>query len=244
MAPRKPTIDRQRWPYRMKDLCAETGLDRQTIHFYIAKGLVPEGHKTSANMAYYGDDHLERLRLVLELKNERFLPLDAIRAVLDGEDEDFTPQQRALLSAVKDRVADVLSTGRDVGRTEAVSAVLRRTKVRRAELHQLRELGLVDTIKIRGAQHLAEDDLWVVELWAALRDSGFTAELGFGVADLAPYIEAIDGLFKTEVRNLTPRMSQLPPDQVVELIRKGLPLISSFLVRYHQAKARNFFARF
>ena len=242
--PRKVRVDRERWPYRMKDLCAETGLDRQTIHFYITKGLVPEGHKTSANMAYYGDEHLERLRLVLELKNERFLPLDTIRAVIDGEDEEFTPEQRALLSQVKDRVADVLPAKREVGRTEAVSAVLRRTGVPRSDLDALRELGLLDTIKIRGSQHIAEDDLWVVELWATLRQSGFSRELGFEVSDLAWYVEAIDALFVREIRELTPRISALPPEQVSELIRKGLPLINSFLLRYHQTKARNFFARF
>ena len=91
------SVDRDRWPYRMKDLCELTGLDRQTVHFYIAKQLVPEGHKTGRNMAYYGEEHLERLRLVLELKHERFLPLDTIRAVLNGEDEEFTPEQRGLL---------------------------------------------------------------------------------------------------------------------------------------------------
>lgn len=237
-------VDRARWPYRMKDLCEQTGLDRQTVHFYITKGLVPEGHKTSANMAYYGEEHLERLRLVLELKTERFMPLDAIRAVLEGQDEQFSPQQRALLTEVKDRVADVLQASRETGSTEAVSSLLRRTGLRRADLRKLEGLGLIDTIKIRGVQHVPEDDLWVAELWASLREAGFTDELGFGVEDLARYIETMDTLFERELAELTPRLTKLPADQAVELFRKGLPLINGFLVRYHQAKARNFFARF
>jgi DNA-binding transcriptional MerR regulator len=241
---RKGAVDRERWPYRMKDLCEQTGLDRQTVHFYIAKGLVPEGHKTKANMAYYGEEHLERLRLVLELKNERFLPLDAIRAVLDGEDEEFTPEQRALLVEVKERVADVLHTGRGSGSTVALAPLLRKHDISRAELRELEALGLLGTVKIRGAQHIPEDDVWVIELWAGLREAGFTHELGFDVRDLAPYIEAIDRLFESEVRKLTPRLSKLPADQVVEMFRRGLPLINSFLARYHQAKTRDFFARF
>ncbi len=240
--PRK-TVDRGRWPYRMKDLCELTGLDRQTVHFYIAKGLVPEGHKINANMAYYGEEHLERLRLVLELKNQRFLPLAAIRAVLDGRDHEFTPDQRALLVEVKGRVADVLQSGRGTGTTVAVAGLLRKHRVTRADFDALVKLGLVATVQIRGAVSIPEDDVWVIELWAGLREAGFTRALGFGVEDLAAYIEAIDRLFEREVRELTPRFSKLPADSVVALFRRGLPLVNGFLVRYHQAKARAFFAR-
>lgn len=238
------TLDRERWPYRMKDLCDHTGLDRQTVHFYIAKGLVPEGHKTKANMAYYGEQHLERLRLVLELKNERFLPLDTIRALLDGEDDEFTPEQRALLVQVKERVADVLVAGRVAGSTVAIAPLLRKHGVTRDEVRKLERLGLLGTVKIRGAQHISADDVWVIELWASLREAGFVSELGFGVEDLGKYLAAIDELFEREVRELTPRLARLPADQVAQLFRRGLPLVNSFLVRYHQAKARRFFAQF
>lgn len=228
----------------MKDLCEQTGLDRQTVHFYIAKGLVPEGHKTSANMAYYGAEHLERLRLVLELKNQRFLPLDTIRAVLDGEDARFTPEQRSLLVEVKDRVADVLQASRGVATTVAVAPLLRKLGMKRSELRELEELGLIGTVKIRGSLHVPEDDVWVLDLWGGLREAGFTPALGFGVADLRPYVEAITQLFEREVRELTPRLAKLPAERVAEMFRRGLPLINAFLARYHQAKARNFFAQF
>lgn len=241
---RSSTVDRTRWPYRMKDLCEQTGLDRQTVHFYIAKGLVPEGHKTSANMAYYGEEHLERLRLVLELKNHRFLPLDTIRAVLDGEDARFTPEQRALLVEVKDRVADVIYASRGSATTVAVAPLLRKLGVKRTELRELEALGLIATVQIRGSLHVPTDDVWVLELWGGLREAGFTQALGFRVEDLRPYVETITALFEHEVANLTKRLAALPADRVVELIRRGLPLINSFLVRFHQAKARDFFSQF
>jgi hypothetical protein len=122
--------------------------------------------------------------------------------------------------------------------------LLRKHGVARVELTKLAQLGLVATVQIRGALHIPEDDVWVIELWASLREAGFTRALGFGVEDLAVYIEAIDRLFEREVRELTPRFSRLPADSVVDLFRRGLPLINSFLARYHQAKARAFFARF
>ena len=236
----KPAVVRGRWPYRMKDLCEHTGLDRQTIHFYITKGLVPEGHKTSANMAYYGEEHLERLRLVLELKSERFLPLDAIKAVLDGEDQQFSPQQRALLADVKDRVADVLQAGRETASTESLSSLLRRTGISRADLDELRRIGLVDTIEIRGVLHVPEDDLWVAELWASLREAGFSSALGFEVEDLVRYVETVDALFQRELAEIVPKFMAEDGEQSAELFRKGLPLINAFMQRYHQARIRDF----
>lgn len=240
----RAAVDRQRWPYRMKDLCDRTGLDRQTIHFYISKGLVPEGHKTSANMAYYGEEHLERLQLVLELKNQRFLPLEAIRAVLDGDEGRFTPEQRTLLVEVKDRVADVLHSGRGPATTVPVAPLLEQLEVSRKDLRELEELGLLGTVKIRGALHVPADDVWVLELWGGLRGAGFREELGFGIADLQIFVEAITAVFEREILEFTPKLSVLPADQVAELLRRGLPLINSFLARYHQAKARHFFAQF
>lgn len=253
MAPKaNKSIDRARWPYRMRDLCERTGLDRQTIHFYIAKQLVPEGFKTGRNMAYYGEEHLERLRLVLELKNERFLPLDTIRAVLNGDDEDFTPEQRSLLSEVKGRVSDVLgpleprpdgAAGERVG----VSELVERYTITAAELTELDALGLLSLVAAdseaapSAEPHLPADDLWLVELWHDLRAAGFTRERGFEVADLALYADTIRGLFQAELRTLTPRLARLPADEVAELFRKGLPLINAFLTRFHQAKARDFF---
>src|SRR5262245_10235319 len=88
----------------MKDLCRLTGLPRQAIHFYIEEGLVPEGRKTGRNMAYYGDEHLERIRLVRRLQHERFLPLKAIRAIVEERDDGFSPVQRQMLADVKQRL--------------------------------------------------------------------------------------------------------------------------------------------
>jgi DNA-binding transcriptional MerR regulator len=245
--PRESTraIDRARWPFRMKDLCELTGLDRQTVHFYIAKGLVPEGHKTGRNMAYYGAEHLERIRLIRELQHERFLPLDAIRAVLDGEDAGFTHEQKAMLVEVKERVADVLRDARELPTTRQtlvpIAPLLRQHAVSVAELDQLVEVGLLALVEVEGELHLPECDVWLVELRGSLRAAGFTEALGFRVEDLAMYAEAMSELFRREIRSLVPRLAKLPADRAAELFRRGLPLITSFLIRYHTAKARQFF---
>jgi DNA-binding transcriptional MerR regulator len=238
----RAAVDRQVFPYRMKDLCERAGLSRQVVHFYVQQGLLPEGHKTGRNMAWYGEAHLERLRLIRQLQEERFLPLKAIRAMLDEKDDAFTPRQRELITEVRQRLGPTLGAGSGAQATVSAADLLRRTGVTRAELDRMVELGLLATRQERGRMVLAFDDAYIVELWGQLRTAGFTVELGFTVDDLAMYAEAMSALLTREARLLAERLTGLPPGHGAELVRRALPLINAFLARYHTTLARNFLA--
>jgi len=237
----KITVDRDRYPYRMKDLCELTGLDRQTVHFYIAQGLVPEGRKTGRNMAYYGREHVDRIRLVREMSQERFLPLKAVKAALEGEDGDFTPRQRELIRAVKTRVSGSIRPHRE-RRPIAADALLSAHGVERRELDAMAELGLLSLVTVDGEPHVAEDDAYLIELWGRLRSAGFTRARGFTTEDLREYERAIDTVVKFEVRVFTERLQDLSPSEASRMVDRGVPLINEFLGRYHAARIRNFLA--
>ena len=74
---------------KMSELAEASGVSTSTIKHYLREGLLPEGVKTSRNMAYYPPDFVDRIRLIKRLQEERFLPLRLIKAVLaereDGE---------------------------------------------------------------------------------------------------------------------------------------------------------------
>lgn len=234
---------RARYPYKMKDLSERTGLPRQVIHFYIQQGLVPEGHKTGRNMAYYGEEHVERVLLVRRLQHERFLPLKAIRAMLDHRDESFSPAQRALLRDVQARLAPALT-----GHATAVAAVdaealLDRLGLRREDLDGFVEIGMLAVrVDDAGRTFVAEADVWMLEAFAELRRTGMSAELGFSSRDVGIYEEAIAGLFERETKLIAARVSHLPPDQVAAIVERALPVINRFLAQVHTARIRQFFA--
>ncbi len=238
----RPPVDRERYPYRMKDLCKETGLDRQTIHFYIQQGLVPEGYKTGRNMAYYGPEHLGRLRLVRRLRREQFLPLRAIRAVVEGEEGDgFTPQQQRLIADVKRRLAPALG---DAARRELVEVepLLRAHGVRPRELKALERLGLLTVVRGGAGPRIPRTDVWLLEFWGGMRALGVLDDLSLSVADLAIHEEAVARMFEREQQLLLARLLELPSARAAELIERALPLINTFIARYHQALVRDFLA--
>lgn len=234
-------IDRDVFVFKMRDLCERTGLDRQTIHFYIQQGLVPEGQKTGRNMAYYSEEHLERIRLVRELAHERFLPLKAIRAVLDGEEEAFSPEQRAIMSEVRTRVRSAL---RPAQVTQFISStvVTARTGCTAAEIVEFGEAGLVTLRGEAATVEILEEDVWVLEAWARLREAGFDPRLGFSPADLAIYGDAMKSLVRLEARMLATRVGRLDPDDAGKLLDRGLPLINEFITRLHTSRARQLLA--
>ncbi len=67
---------------RMAELSAKSGVARETIHFYLREGLLPKPEKGGRTVAYYRDEHLERLLLIRRLREEKYLPIAVIRRLL------------------------------------------------------------------------------------------------------------------------------------------------------------------
>lgn len=68
----------------MAELARRSGVTRETIHFYLREGLLPRPEKGGRTVAYYGDAHLERLRLIRRLREEKYLPIAVIRRLLES----------------------------------------------------------------------------------------------------------------------------------------------------------------
>ena len=72
---------------KMKELAEASGVSAGTIKHYLREGLLPEPVRTSRNMAYYPPEFVERIRLIKQLQEERFMPLKVIKEVLEDDPE-------------------------------------------------------------------------------------------------------------------------------------------------------------
>lgn len=75
---------------RMRELAEASGVPAPTIKHYLREGLLPEPVKTSRNMAYYPPEFVDRIKLIKQLQEERYLPLKAIKDVLDSQERTRT----------------------------------------------------------------------------------------------------------------------------------------------------------
>ena len=73
---------------KISELAERSGVPVATVRHYLREGLLPEPVKTSRNMAYYPPEFVERIRVIKQLQEERFMPLRLIRDLLEREDEE------------------------------------------------------------------------------------------------------------------------------------------------------------
>jgi DNA-binding transcriptional MerR regulator len=230
-------------PYRMRDLCELTGLERQAIHFYIQQGLVPAGKKTGRNMAWYGPEHVERLQLIRRLQEERFLPLKAIKAMLDGHQEHFTRAQQGFLRELKRELATTIARGVDQRReTVDVSEQLAELGIEPDELAAMVDLGILGATLDGSSARVAREDVWMLETIATMRQAGLSKTLGFEVSDLRAYTDAMDALVQRDGDLISERLAHLPPEVVARIMERMMPLILDFMARYYASRVRHLLA--
>jgi hypothetical protein len=226
----------------MGDLCALTGLPRQVIHFYIHEGLVPEGRKTGKTMAYYGPEHLERIRLIKKLQDERFLPLKAIKALFDAELDAFTPEQRSHLSAVASRVHGDIGRGSS-GAPVNARALAAEHGLTAKDVDGLAEIGILRVHREQaGAPTIDPRDAEIVALFGQFRRAGFTEDLGFDACDLAFYVEAVSLMLRREAELIAKRAVLLSPERLARMLEEGLPIVHAILARHHESAVRDLVA--
>ena len=225
---------------RMRDLVRESGLPRETIHFYMQQGLLPKALKTGRNTALYTRDHLERLRRIRELQERQFLPLKAIRAILDDTaDEGFTPEQEDLVRRVRATLGGWVNAQQSPA--VAVSDFVP-GRVPRQELKELIACGLVQVHGRADAATLSEDDAVILECWAQFKEAGLGPDRGVGPAEFELYDSAMEQLVRREARLALRAYAGATVDELSRVVEQTGPIIGRLLSAMHRKRLRQFLA--
>jgi len=226
----------------MRDLVRESGLPRETIHFYRLQGLLQKPVKTGRNTAVYGPEHVERLRRIRELQESQFLPLKAIRAVLDDTaEEDFTPEQEDLVRRVRATLRGW--TDEQQRPTVAVSGFVP-SRVSRDELRELIGEGLVRVHGTPGSGTVSEDDAVILECWAQFKEAGLGPDMGVPPAELRLCEEAMERLVAREARMALRAYAGAPAEDLSRVVERVGPVIGRLLGAMHRKRLRQFLAEF
>ena len=212
---------------KMKELAEASGVSAGTIKHYLREGLLGEGDgivKTSRNMAWYPPELVERIRLIKQLQEERFLPLKVIKSMLDED-----PERTRALVELEDRILERALAG-DSARASAAE-LRRRYDIPQEVLNRLSELEVL-TPSSRG---YGARDVEIVEAISRFRAGGYDERIGFTVYDTLRYKRALEQLVKEEVAILLDRLAgELDPDSAVDLIGRGLEPLGELMAALHQ----------
>ncbi len=209
---------------KMSELAEASGVSAGTIKHYLREGLLPEPVKTSRNMAYYPPEFVERIKLIKQLQEERFMPLRLIKAMLDED-----PERARALVELEDRILDRALQGEQ--KRVSASELRRRYEIPQEALDRLAELGILSP----SARGYGPRDVEIVEAISRFRAGGYDERIGFTVYDTVRYKRALEELVKEEVRVLMDRLAgELEAERAVELIEAGAEPLRDLIAALHQ----------
>ncbi|MGE0067172.1 MAG: MerR family transcriptional regulator [Solirubrobacterales bacterium] len=208
---------------RMGELAEASGVPAPTIKHYLREGLLPEPVKTSRNMAYYPPEFVERIQLIKRLQETRFMPLKAIKAILDED-----PERATAMLELEDQILDRALAG-ERARTSA-GEVRERYGLPAEVLERLAELEIL-TPNSRG---YSPSDVTIIEAISRFRAGGYDEEIGFTVYDTLRYKTALEELVRQEVDMVMNRLAaELPPERVIEMLEEGAQPLRDLIAALH-----------
>jgi DNA-binding transcriptional MerR regulator len=181
---------------KMAELERRSGVGRETIRYYIREGLLPEPERRARNVAVYSDAHVERLGTIKRLQEERFLPLEVIRRVLDGDPSALPPAGDPLA-----QLGPLLAARLGVGEGEPVVALDTLVAGDRQTARDVDAFAKAGAIEIRdeaGRRVVSRLDARIVALWRDIRRAGYGPD-AFPAEFVTLYTEALAPVAATEV---------------------------------------------
>jgi len=221
----------------MRDLSKATGVSSGTIRFYIQKGILPKPYKTYRNMAYYDESYVDRIRLIKELQDKRYLPLDIIKIILEGKEVTYSSDEIQMFKGIdRPLFKDILTSNGVVG------------PLTREELMRHSGLSLSDIQKMESIGMIAIDDKGVYdqecvrlcELVAKLRATGLTEEWGFQIEHLQIHMDLTEFLSRKEVELFTKRIAGkgLRSEEISRVINESVNTLNSVTNILHKRLIR------
>lgn len=233
-APAAATPHREPSEWTISEVAERTGVPIATIKFYIREELLPRPRTAGRTVGRYDSAFVSRLELVRELRNRFRLSLREIATLLAeaGPAASLTELELRLLARERlDGAIDPTHSQPPL----LPGRLLERSGLPAADIAELERCGLLTPIKVDGAVVYAERDARIAEVVGALRSSGYNDHLGFSIADLARYVEALRALVVREVEQFdSPTLRSLPRDHMLRLIGQGVAHIDVLLGLLHK----------
>jgi len=212
--------------YEVAELAQAAGVSVDTIRFYQTGGLLPAPAR-AGRKAVYGDEHLERLRLIRSMA-AKGLSLKAIRLLLQGGDAERS--DTALLAALEEETDGPAFSSEDLAAQLGVPAAL---------IRSVEEAGLVEGQETDdGRRRYTEGDLSAARGALRLLSFGFplTRLLAAAVRHdraMRKTCDAAIDLFDDHVRKRRPSDEENGED-VARAFRELLPIATAIVAHHFQ----------
>jgi DNA-binding transcriptional MerR regulator len=215
----------------MQELSRITGVPPGTIRYYISEGLLPKPHKTHRNMAYYDERYVGQIRLIRELQEKRFFPLNIIKRILDQSESSMDSEEIKTLMELEGKLFKNISNVPKFQPLDLDELIARVS----GSVEDILEVERMGYISRQPDGRYDEDCVKIVEILKKLREAGFTVESGFTDEFLSMYKDLIEVLAKQEVTVFSKAVTgKLSFDEMTTMAETGVNLINMLLGILHR----------
>ncbi len=205
------------------ELARRAATSKETIHFYVREGLLRKPKKCSQSDGVYDEGHLEQLKLIKRLRTESYLPLHAIKRVLQEGHLGVSVHQL-------DLAADLLGySGKEVGSLSR-KEVAQRTQLPEERISRYEEAGILRPVRVGRRSRFGFEDLRVARIIrrAELESGPEGQDL---VLERFRIVEKhVSELVQAELSHFFDRvLSAGKPGQALEMLQGGRGTVGSYL---------------
>ena len=178
---------------KISELIKKTGVSKETIHYYIREGLLPEPEKTGKNTSKYDDIFISAIQTIKALQENYFLPLSSIKKIMKGY-ENQPPAKRFYLEVMSEyfKPFELLLNKKKYSKKELMAE----TGIGEKWIEKLEEWDILTARDDNGLETFSGDDVIIARLIINMDNLGFGPKDGYDPSNLAKYSELFSRLIE------------------------------------------------
>lgn len=221
---------------KMQELSQATGVSGGTIRYYVRQGILPKPVKTHRNMAYYDESYIQRIRIIKELQEKRYLPLNIIKMIVSSRDLAINGEERRILREMERPLfGESLLSGN--ARPMTREELCEHAGFEEENLKVLESMGMIEA---DGDGRFDQECVQIVEILSEIRQIGLTEELDFQVEHLQIHLDLMEFLARKEIEIFTKRIARkgMSSDQIHRLAQDAINSLNKMLPILHRRMVR------
>jgi len=221
---------------RIGELVRQTGVPKETIHFYIREGLIRKPRRSGTHVADYTAAHVSRILLIKELRDSFFLPIPEIKKILK-QSRRQSPSDQAVsdLHNKYFRPLDRLLATEVVGR----EAFQHATGIGRKWLAIMEDWGIITYHPKNGEPLYSRDDIIIGRLMVDMDRLGFGPKDGYDPEELKRIADFIRRFVRSSHRDYYQRnLERLSSSELDEKGSKFAEIMSLFFYHIYRKLVR------
>jgi len=228
---------------KISELIKQTGVSKETIHYYIREGILQKPRKTGKNTAEYTEIHVEQIRTIKALRENFYLPIPVIKKLIKKHKKQSHPEKSSFQFLIeKFKPLDQLLSSEGVaGRQDFKGA----TGLSEKWLSKMEGWGIITPTENGDQTYYSQDNVIIGRLLVEMDRSGVGPRDGFDPAELAHFTNLFRGLVAKSLK----RFMQVGWDKMSseELRKKGsqsTELMSLFFYHIYRKLVKEEYKRY